>query len=86
MLPADLSFCVLSSGEGIWSNQGCALTEGNLSYSVCRCTHLTNFAILMQVVPLEVSARQGGAPGLRGGALSPSAHSGGQVQVFVVSA
>uniref|UniRef100_A0A452FXK2 Adhesion G protein-coupled receptor D1 n=1 Tax=Capra hircus TaxID=9925 RepID=A0A452FXK2_CAPHI len=55
LLPADLSFCVLSSGEGIWSNQGCALTEGNLSYSVCRCTHLTNFAILMQVVPLELT-------------------------------
>ncbi|KAB0370297.1 hypothetical protein FD755_018259 [Muntiacus reevesi] len=46
---------LLVSGEGIWSNQGCALTEGNLSFSVCRCTHLTNFAILMQVVPLELS-------------------------------
>ncbi|XP_029090263.1 adhesion G-protein coupled receptor D1 isoform X3 [Monodon monoceros] len=47
------AFLDFSSGEGIWSNQGCALAEGNLSYSVCRCTHLTNFAILMQVVPLE---------------------------------
>lgn len=36
------------------------LVEGTLSYSVCRCTHLTNFAILMQVVPLEV--RAGRAP------------------------
>lgn len=35
------------------------LVEGTLSYSVCRCTHLTNFAILMQVVPLEVRARTG---------------------------
>ena len=48
--------CALSSGEGVWSSQGCALTEGNLTYSVCHCTHLTNFAILMQVVPLKVSA------------------------------
>lgn len=79
LLPADGSSCVLSSGEGIWSNQGCALAEGNLSYSVCRCTHLTNFAILMQVVPLEVSARRGGALGLRRGAPSPSACSGGRV-------
>uniref|UniRef100_A0A673VFB9 Adhesion G protein-coupled receptor D1 n=1 Tax=Suricata suricatta TaxID=37032 RepID=A0A673VFB9_SURSU len=46
------------SGEGVWSNQGCVLTEGNLSYSVCRCTHLTNFAILMQVVPLELTYGQ----------------------------
>ncbi|XP_014642736.1 PREDICTED: adhesion G-protein coupled receptor D1-like [Ceratotherium simum simum] len=49
------AFLDFSSGEGVWSNQGCALTEGNLSYSVCRCTHLTNFAILMQVVPLELT-------------------------------
>ncbi|XP_011926885.1 PREDICTED: probable G-protein coupled receptor 133 isoform X5 [Cercocebus atys] len=49
------AFLDFSSGEGIWSNQGCALTGGNLTYSVCRCTHLTNFAILMQVVPLEVN-------------------------------
>ncbi|ELW66977.1 putative G-protein coupled receptor 133 [Tupaia chinensis] len=46
---------MLSSGEGVWSSQGCELTEGNLSHSVCHCTHLTNFAILMQVVPLELS-------------------------------
>ncbi|XP_054936602.1 adhesion G-protein coupled receptor D1 isoform X1 [Physeter macrocephalus] len=49
------AFLDFSSGEGIWSNQDCALTRGNLSYSVCRCTHLTNFAILMQVVPLELT-------------------------------
>ena len=79
LLPTDGSSCVLSSGEGIWSNQGCALTEGTLSSSVCRCTHLTNFAILMQVAPLEVSARRGGALGPRGGALSPSACGGGRV-------
>uniref|UniRef100_A0A8D0UQL3 Adhesion G-protein coupled receptor D1 n=1 Tax=Sus scrofa TaxID=9823 RepID=A0A8D0UQL3_PIG len=49
------AFLDFSSGEGVWSNQGCGLVEGNLSYSVCRCTHLTNFAILMQVVPLELT-------------------------------
>ncbi|XP_027700035.1 adhesion G-protein coupled receptor D1 isoform X2 [Vombatus ursinus] len=49
------AFLDFSSGEGIWSNQGCVLTEGNLNYSICRCNHLTNFAILMQVVPLELT-------------------------------
>ncbi|XP_011536510.1 adhesion G-protein coupled receptor D1 isoform X7 [Homo sapiens] len=49
------AFLDFSSGEGVWSNHGCALTRGNLTYSVCRCTHLTNFAILMQVVPLELA-------------------------------
>ncbi|XP_007953241.1 adhesion G-protein coupled receptor D1 [Orycteropus afer afer] len=49
------AFLDFSSGKGVWSDQGCVLVEGNLSYSVCRCTHLTNFAILMQVVPLELA-------------------------------
>uniref|UniRef100_A0A8C9TY13 Adhesion G protein-coupled receptor D1 n=1 Tax=Scleropages formosus TaxID=113540 RepID=A0A8C9TY13_SCLFO len=40
---------------GVWSNQGCVRAAGNLSYSVCLCNHLTNFAILMQVVPLELT-------------------------------
>ncbi|XP_040842800.1 adhesion G-protein coupled receptor D1 [Ochotona curzoniae] len=49
------AFLDFSSGEGVWSNQGCARTEGDLTYSVCHCTHLTNFAILMQVVPLQLA-------------------------------
>ncbi|XP_019524466.1 PREDICTED: adhesion G-protein coupled receptor D1 [Hipposideros armiger] len=58
------AFLDFSSGEGVWSTQGCVLIEGNLGYSTCRCSHLTNFAILMQVVPLEVRARHGvQAPG-----------------------
>ncbi|XP_012927317.1 adhesion G-protein coupled receptor D1 isoform X3 [Heterocephalus glaber] len=48
------AFLDFSSGQGVWSSRGCARVEGNLTYSVCRCTHLTNFAILMQVVPLEL--------------------------------
>ncbi|XP_053726945.1 adhesion G-protein coupled receptor D1 isoform X4 [Synchiropus splendidus] len=41
--------------EGIWSNEGCVRSEGNMTYSVCLCNHLTNFAILMQVVPLKLT-------------------------------
>lgn len=43
-----------SSNEGVWSSEGCVRSGGNMTYSVCLCNHLTNFAILMQVVPLEV--------------------------------
>ncbi|KAM5312704.1 adhesion G-protein coupled receptor D1 isoform 2-T2 [Glossophaga mutica] len=49
------AFLDFSSGQGVWSNEGCVLVEGTLGYSVCRCAHLTNFAILMQVVPLELT-------------------------------
>lgn len=49
------AFLDYSSNEGVWSNEGCVRSEGNMSYSVCRCNHLTNFAILMQVVPIELT-------------------------------
>ncbi|XP_078410689.1 adhesion G-protein coupled receptor D1 isoform X1 [Cetorhinus maximus] len=48
------AFLDFSSGSAVWSNEGCIRIGGNISYSVCRCNHLTNFAILMQVVPLEL--------------------------------
>uniref|UniRef100_A0A4W3J6D2 Adhesion G protein-coupled receptor D1 n=1 Tax=Callorhinchus milii TaxID=7868 RepID=A0A4W3J6D2_CALMI len=49
------AFLDFSSGAAVWSNEGCARIGGNISYSVCLCNHLTNFAILMQVVPLQVA-------------------------------
>ncbi|XP_058889111.1 adhesion G-protein coupled receptor D1-like isoform X3 [Acipenser ruthenus] len=49
------AFLDYSSGFGVWSNEGCVRAEGNLTFSTCLCNHLTNFAILMQVVPLELS-------------------------------
>ncbi|XP_068109831.1 adhesion G-protein coupled receptor D1-like [Hyperolius riggenbachi] len=49
------AFLDFSSGSGIWSSEGCVRVEGDLNYSVCRCNHLTNFAILMQVVPVQLS-------------------------------
>ncbi|KAM8960732.1 adhesion G-protein coupled receptor D1 [Pelodytes ibericus] len=50
------AFLNFSSGAGIWSSEGCIRVGGNLNYSVCRCNHLTNFAILMQVVPVKLSS------------------------------
>ncbi|KAM9359854.1 adhesion G-protein coupled receptor D1 [Symphorus nematophorus] len=49
------AFLDYSSKEGIWSNEGCVRSDGNMTYSVCLCNHLTNFAILMQVVPLKLT-------------------------------
>ncbi|XP_026545127.1 adhesion G-protein coupled receptor D1, partial [Notechis scutatus] len=47
------AFLDYSNGSGVWSNQGCVRDGGDLNYSTCLCNHLTNFAILMQVVPLK---------------------------------
>ncbi|XP_029294812.1 adhesion G-protein coupled receptor D1 isoform X2 [Cottoperca gobio] len=49
------AFLDYSSNEGVWSNEGCVRSDGNMTYSVCLCNHLTNFAILMQVVPLKLT-------------------------------
>ncbi|XP_056360499.1 adhesion G-protein coupled receptor D1 isoform X1 [Oenanthe melanoleuca] len=49
------AFLDYSNGSGVWSNEGCERRGGDLNHSVCLCNHLTNFAILMQVVPLQLS-------------------------------
>uniref|UniRef100_A0A672JLF6 Adhesion G protein-coupled receptor D1 n=1 Tax=Salarias fasciatus TaxID=181472 RepID=A0A672JLF6_SALFA len=50
------TFCVVVFPVGgVWSNEGCVRSGGNMTYSVCLCNHLTNFAILMQVVPLKLT-------------------------------
>ncbi|XP_054852546.1 adhesion G-protein coupled receptor D1 [Eublepharis macularius] len=48
------AFLDYSNGSGVWSNEGCVREDGNLNYSICLCNHLTNFAILMQVVPIKL--------------------------------
>ncbi|XP_064378112.1 adhesion G-protein coupled receptor D1 isoform X2 [Dromaius novaehollandiae] len=49
------AFLDYRNGTGVWSNEGCVRESGDLNYSVCLCNHLTNFAILMQVVPLKLT-------------------------------
>ncbi|XP_032085514.1 adhesion G-protein coupled receptor D1 [Thamnophis elegans] len=49
------AFLDYRNGSGVWSNQGCVRDGGDLNYSTCLCNHLTNFAILMQVVPLTLT-------------------------------
>ncbi|XP_077866231.1 adhesion G-protein coupled receptor D1-like, partial [Saccoglossus kowalevskii] len=42
--------------SGMWSESGCTVDEENSSntYLTCICTHLTNFAVLMQVTEFEI--------------------------------
>ncbi|XP_064583289.1 adhesion G-protein coupled receptor D1 [Zonotrichia leucophrys gambelii] len=54
------AFLDYSNGTGVWSDEGCVRQSGDLNYSVCLCNHLTNFAILMQVVPLQVRLSRAG--------------------------
>ncbi|XP_076340874.1 latrophilin Cirl-like isoform X3 [Tachypleus tridentatus] len=38
-----------------WSGEGCWVKKSNISHTVCACNHLTNFAVLMEVKPLEMA-------------------------------
>jgi hypothetical protein len=40
--------------EGKWSTQDCKMVATNTTHTVCQCTHLTNFAILMDVHCVQV--------------------------------
>ena len=52
-----LSVDMLCSGRtmsGQWSTFGCKLVDTNVTHTTCACQHLTNFAVLMTVVPTVV--------------------------------
>ncbi|CAL8272008.1 unnamed protein product [Arctogadus glacialis] len=40
---------------GYWSTQGCKLVDSNRTHTICSCSHLTNFAILMAHREISVS-------------------------------
>ncbi|XP_064424367.1 adhesion G-protein coupled receptor D1-like [Latimeria chalumnae] len=41
--------------DAVWSSDGCTLMQAAGRSVVCRCEHVTNFGILMQVVSFEIS-------------------------------
>ncbi|XP_070555708.1 adhesion G protein-coupled receptor E5-like [Ptychodera flava] len=50
------------NGEGgIWSNEGCVVVDedSNKSHTTCKCSHLTNFAVLMQLSANEIPLSAG---------------------------
>lgn len=47
-----------------WSEEGCFLVNTNETHTICRCAHLTNFAILVDVRPTTLSDRSLSLPSL----------------------
>ena len=39
-----------------WSNAGCRLITSNTTHTACQCDHLTNFALIMEDGPAEVTS------------------------------
>ena len=39
------------TSNGAWSTEGCSVLSVNRTRVTCQCTHLTNFALLLQVTP-----------------------------------
>ncbi|XP_029014720.1 adhesion G protein-coupled receptor E2 [Betta splendens] len=42
-----------SEEGGTWSARGCSVVESNPEYTVCSCTHLSSFAVLMALYEME---------------------------------
>ncbi|KAF3700060.1 Adhesion G protein-coupled receptor L1 [Channa argus] len=42
-----------SEEGGSWSARGCSVVESNREYTVCSCTHLSSFAVLMALYEME---------------------------------
>ena len=40
--------------EDRWSNEGCSVHQSNDTYTVCHCSHMTSFALLMDELPPQV--------------------------------
>ncbi|XP_016369511.1 adhesion G protein-coupled receptor E1-like [Sinocyclocheilus rhinocerous] len=41
--------------EGAWSGRGCEGAESNSTHTVCSCSHLSSFAVLMALYPVQDS-------------------------------
>lgn len=42
--------------SSVWSTEGCRVEWTNATHTGCQCTHLTNFALLMDVHSVPLSA------------------------------
>ncbi|GAB1606383.1 adhesion G protein-coupled receptor L2-like isoform X3 [Argonauta hians] len=42
--------------DGHWSRKGCQLLSTNMTHTTCECNHLTNFAVLMDVMGTQPSS------------------------------
>ncbi|XP_035037747.2 adhesion G protein-coupled receptor E5 [Hippoglossus stenolepis] len=52
----NTSHCVFwnsSLDGGAWSPSGCSVVESNPNYTVCSCTHLSSFAVLMALYDIK---------------------------------
>ncbi|XP_077428050.1 adhesion G protein-coupled receptor E5-like [Vanacampus margaritifer] len=47
--------CAYWNDRGAWATDGCHQQKSNLTHTVCRCEHLSSFAILMAHYPVDQS-------------------------------
>ncbi|XP_063960484.1 adhesion G protein-coupled receptor L3-like [Lytechinus pictus] len=68
LLPADQSDYELGNvscnfwdstveGEGEWNDYGCEVVNATRGFTQCACNHTTHFGVLLQVWPVETSAK-----------------------------
>ncbi|XP_024115183.1 putative adhesion G protein-coupled receptor E4P [Oryzias melastigma] len=53
--PGLLYMCAYWKESGAWSTDGCFQQQSNKTHTVCVCNHLSSFAVLMALYPIEPS-------------------------------
>ncbi|XP_056228400.1 adhesion G protein-coupled receptor E1-like [Seriola aureovittata] len=52
--PSEVKYiCAYWNERGVWSTDGCYQQSSNDSHTVCTCEHLSSFAVLMALYPME---------------------------------
>lgn len=49
--------CTYWNERGAWATDGCHQERSNATHTVCKCHHLSSFAVLMALYPIEVRTR-----------------------------
>ncbi|KAG9337834.1 hypothetical protein JZ751_027485 [Albula glossodonta] len=60
--PTNETHCVYwdaLNGDGAWSMKGCRVDQSNATHTVCSCTHLSSFAVLMALYEFQVRLSRG---------------------------
>lgn len=59
LLMGQILLLMPTGGRGGWSSDGCSIKDKKLNETVCTCSHLTSFGILMVTYPCSMALDSG---------------------------
>lgn len=59
LLMGQILLLMPTGGRGGWSSDGCSVKEKRMNETICTCSHLTSFGILLVTYPYSVALDSG---------------------------